>query len=78
MSDAQEAMNLYCAIILLPTAEERRKALEKVPEHLREEVKKRVADWFNMRSKRRIASENARLARLEREETEKRRKQHGG
>lgn len=73
MSEQQEIMNHYCALILMPTAEERRTALEKAPEQHREEVKRRVVDYFEMRAKRRVASENARLARIKREEAEKRR-----
>lgn len=70
-TERQQIMNLYCRIILLNSVDARRKALTEVPEHQREEVKKRVAEYFEMRTKRRIASEQARAAR---EADEKRRK----
>jgi len=78
MNDRQEIMNHFCAIVLMTDVEERRKALEQAPEHQREEIKKRVSEYFAMRAQRRIASDQCRAARELREATEKRRKAFHG
>jgi hypothetical protein len=76
MTYSQEKMNWYCKIILLNSKEERSKMLESVPDPIREEVKRLVIDYIQMRALRKEASECARITREAREAHEKRRKGH--
>lgn len=71
---SQEKMNWYCKIILLNSKEERSKTLESVPEPIREEVKRLVIDYIQMRALRKEASERAHVAREAREAHEQNRK----